>query len=138
MNTKAKEFITAVMKDEALKAKVDSFPTPKDEAERQAITEEKIIPFAKTLGYDLTLEDFTGSANGELDDNELDAVAGAGACACVFGGGGGGTDSRDGHTYGCACVLYGQGGDGTFEDANCWCPMSGAGADGTQYNVWSN
>ena len=52
----------------------------------------------------------------------------------MFAGAGGGTDSNDYHTYGCACVLYGQGGDGHLNDRNCICGAAGEGYDDTQYD----
>ena len=58
-------------------------------------------------------------SSNELDDDALDAVV----------GGRGGIDAKDGKKYGCACVLYGQGGDGRAKDANCRCYFGGAGSD---------
>ena len=57
---------------------------------------------------------------------------------CPLAGGGGGEDSDDGNVFGCACVIYGQGGDGRAKDANCRCYVGGAGNEnGKPYN-WQN
>ena len=90
---------------------------------------------AKECGIKLTaadLEKKEEAASRELLDDELDAVAGGfdnNTCFCIAGGGGGGKDSKDGKTYGCACVLYGQGGDGRANDYNCTCVGCGSGDD---------
>ena len=47
--------------------------------------------------------------------------------------GGGGIDNKDNNKYGCACVMYGQGGDGRPEDKNCQCIAHGWGEDGGFY-----
>ena len=95
---------------------------------------EAMLALAKECGIELTLaelEEKEEPASCELDDDELDAVAGGGenTCFCVGGGGGGGIDSKDGKKYGCACVLYGQGGDGRAKDYNCTCCSVGTGND---------
>ena len=99
---------------------------------------EAMLALAKECGIELTLADLEEKeepASCELDDDELDAVAGGGGCACLAGGGGGGTDSNDGRTYGCACVGYGQGGDGRASDMNCICPAFGTGFDNEQFQL---
>ena len=96
------------------------------------------LELAKENGIELTEADFAKkekSVSGELSDDELDAVAGGGGCGCFAGGGGGGTDSNDGRTYGCACVVYGQGGDGRANDMNCICPAFGTGFDNEQFQL---
>ncbi len=71
------------------------------------------------LGIELNEADFAKEEScNELNDNELDAVSG-----------GGGTGKVDGNTYGCACIAYGQGGDGRADDVNCACPFAGSGSD---------
>lgn len=37
------------------------------------------------------------------------------------------------NTYGCACVGYGQGGDGAWDDVNCFCAIGGIGEDRNIY-----
>ncbi len=82
------------------------------------------------LGIELNEADFAKEEScNELNDNELDAVSGGGGCECMIAGGGGGTDKVDGNTYGCACIAYGQGGDGRADDVNCACPFAGSGSD---------
>ena len=93
-----------------------------------------MLALAKECGIELTLADLEEKeepASCELDDDELDAVAGGSGCICALGGGGKGTDIVDGNKYGCACVVYGQGGDGRASDMNCFC-VAGGGTDDIQ------
>ena len=83
---------------------------------------------AREMGFELTDADFQPPA-GELGENDLGNVAGGGFCICPALGGGGGTDDTNGETYGCGCVVYGQGGDGRITDVNCCCLIAGAGTD---------
>ena len=119
-----KKFLEIVSKDEALKQKALAFnDMEKEDAIRVAIA------LAKEVGIELTEADFpVKEANNALADDELDAVVG-GNCFCSLAGGGDGTDARDGKTYGCACVGYGQGGDGRASDTNCICVAAGGGND---------
>ena len=136
MTDQAKEFIKKVNSDQALYEKFKALvPEDQNGIDREAFIAEKILPFAKKAGYDLTAEDFKKDAptSGEISDSELAAVAG-GDCCCVVAGGGGGVDMYDDNSYTCACVVYGQGGDGRANDANCFCP-AGAGA-GADYEQW--
>ena len=124
MSENFKKFLEIVSKDEALKQKALAF---NDMEKGDAIR--AVIALAKEVGIELTEADFSEKeANNELTDDELDSVAG-GNCACAVGGGGGGTDASDGKTYGCACVMYGQGGDGRAKDMNCACAGLGTGND---------
>jgi len=127
MSENMKKFLELVSKDEALKQKVlacnDMEPA---DAVRTSIA------LAKEAGIELTEDDFAQKrTDGELNDDELDAVTGGtdGICACGFAGGGGGVDAEDKNVYGCACVMYGQGGDGRPEDMNCQCIAAGVGDD---------
>ena len=132
MNEKAKAFVVAVNSDPEKKAALEGIQRPKDQAELDQMMEDKIIPMAKTMGYDLTLDDFKENYNGEVDDSELDQVAGgSGGCGCMVAGGGGGQEDKEdyGQTYGCACVGYGQGGDCNNVNDNCICPAVGSGSD---------
>ena len=88
----------------------------------------ELVAAAREKGFELSEEDFKPAA-GELDEADPNNVAGGGGCGCVGAGGGGGTDSVDGSVYGCACVLYGQGGDGRALDSNCVCAPAGLGTD---------
>ena len=63
-----------------------------------------LIAAAKELGIDLTEADFV-QPEGELNADELEAVAGGKACYCVVGGGG--TESGVDDT--CACAVGGAG-----------------------------
>lgn len=112
-----KKFLEVVSKDKEL-------------SERLKVMTEKaeIIAEAANLGIMLTEADFEVTES-EMSDKELSGISG-GDCLCAMAGGGGGTDAYDGKTYGCACVLYGQGGDGSADDFNCCCVAGGAGVDG--------
>lgn len=95
-----------------------------------------LIELAKEQGMELSEADFVAS-EGELSENELDSVSGGafgdglitheGHCGCMAGGGGGGHMYDDGATYGCACVAYGQGGDGKDSHWECVCLFMGDG-----------
>lgn len=84
-----------------------------------------IIALAKEYGVEIAETDFRAvPAEGELSDDELEAVAGGGDCYCVLGGGG----SAGKHCDTCACVIYGVG----MDDQNrsrCQCPTVGDGTD---------
>ena len=93
------------------------------------------IELAKENGIELCETDFE-AAEGELSEDELDAVSGGrlgseetheGHCGCFAGGAGGGQMLNDGKTYGCACVAYGQGGDGKNDHWECFCVVIGNG-----------
>lgn len=52
-----------------------------------ALTKDELIALAKELGIALTEADFE-KPDGELNDDELDTVAGGKVCVFVVGGGG--------------------------------------------------
>lgn len=116
-----KEFIKFVNENPELKEKLKALPegTPKED----------IIQLAKEYGFNLTDNIFEAPKDNALSDDELEAVAGGGglACFCIAAGGGGGISDKDGHTFGCACPVYGQGGDGIDEHFKCLCPFAGGG-----------
>ena len=110
-----KKLLEEMEKNQELKAKIEELDknpksTPKD-----------YIQVAAEYGIEIKEEDFK-PAQEELNDDELDAVAGGKACGCLFGGGGaaneedktcacvagGGGEHTDG-SFRCACVLYGTG-----------------------------
>ena len=113
MSENMKKFLEAVSKSEELVAKVNA---EKDQ--------DALIALAKELGIALTAADFED--DGELSDDELDAVAGGTAvnCSCAFGGGGSGDDNDKT----CACVLAGAGMQKNG-DERCVCPLAGFGYD---------
>ena len=81
-----------------------------------------LIAAAKTMGIELTEADFV-QPEGELNDDELETVAGGGECACVLGGGG-----TKGENYpACACVGAGVGIDSDGKNFRCICSVGGAG-----------
>ena len=72
----------------------------------KAETAEAVIALAKEKGFALTAADLTVEAKqGEVSDDELEAVAGGKVCVCVAGGGG--EAGNNDHT--CWCVLVGEG-----------------------------
>ena len=125
MSENLKKFLDLIASNKELEAKALACNEMDEEKGKQAL-----IELAKENGIELIAADFEKkAAAAELDDDELDAVAGGGGCGCGYGGGGGGVDAVDGNVYGCACVIYGQGGDGRASDVNCLCIAVGAGAD---------
>ena len=116
MTEKAKEFLAAMAKDEELAGQM---------VDAQSV--EQALEIAKEKGYALTAEDFTppGEAE-EINDDELQAVAGGWkSCGCVVGGYGK-HDPSD-KSGSCSCFV---GGWGSFinGDIRCFCPAAGGGA----------
>lgn len=95
---------------------------------------------AAELGIPLTEADFE-APEGELSEDELEAVAGAGNCYCLAGGGGTDQDAPSCEMSGhqdqvCWCVVWGEGWESDFtgydntpsgEHQRCECPMVGNG-----------
>ena len=84
-----------------------------------------IIAAAQQRGIALTEADFAADTGAELNEDELDAVAGGGKCACILGGGG----KADDNCNKCSCVLDGA---GKFKDGivnRCGCVGAGGGVD---------
>ena len=114
-----KKFLEELEKNPELKAKMEELDknpesTPKD-----------FIEAAAEYGVELKEEDFQPvSAQGELKDDELDAVAGGDGCVCVYGGGG----KDDWYHKTCACVM-GGGGSGKDDYDGCICVMLGTGGE---------
>ena len=124
MSETMKKFLATVSADKDLQAKALACTEMGEEEGKKAL-----IALAKEIGFELTMADFEKPDSEELDDDDLDSVAGgAGGCACPFAGGGGGTSDVTGKTFGCACAVYGQGGDGSENHWNCFCAVTGAGA----------
>ena len=123
-----KRFFDAVANDEGLRERASAL-SGKHKPDEAAIKAE-LLSFAKSEGYDFTeseLDAFTDRQRRELNDDELDAVAGGDRrCACYVGGGGGGT-SEAGNTFVCVCVAYGQGGDAREYNWICSCFLDGSG-----------
>ena len=90
MTENLKAFADEVNKNEELKNKLTALNN--DETAKG-----KVIEIAKDYGFTLTEEDFEAKgAEGELSEDELNAVAGG---FCVFHGGGGGLN--------CGCAVLG-------------------------------
>ena len=104
----AKKFEELLRSDKTLQDKLtaamDAFDGNKaDEAE---VFDAVIAPLAAAVGLPVTIEEIKGLAMDrvELDDNELDAVAGGGTCFII-----GGSDdvSADCALGGCTCAWIG-------------------------------
>lgn len=82
----------------------------------------QLIALGKEKG--LTLSDADFQPDNELDDAELETVAGGKACYCVAGGGG----VRGGNDNMCVCVLAGEGHQhDNIYITRCSCPVIGHG-----------
>lgn len=114
MNEKVTKFYEAVSADDALQEELASVTEGVDvegvseEEARQAMAE-AVAAFAAEHDLDLTVEDVLAAdadatAEGELSDAELAAVAGGGDCGCVI----------IGAVNGCGCFIVGgvHSGDG--------------------------
>ncbi len=85
MSKNMKKFLEMASKDENLKNKLMEL-----EKMESAEAIRKGIALAKELGIELSEADFAkAEASGELNDDELDAVAGGGGGGCRYSGGGG-------------------------------------------------
>ncbi len=124
-------FIEAVAKDEALQSSLAAACT--DQKERKpdasgidAVWVNRIIPLAKSKGFDFTLEEVHQyQATHRVDpvkipDDELDAVVGGERCLCVVGGYGGGNE----YDPACWCIIAGA---GTEWDNTTRCSCAGYG-----------
>ena len=113
MTENMQKFLELVSKDEALVAKIG------------AMGKDELIALAKELGVALTDADLTRPTQ-ELDDDDLDTVAGGSdvSCACAMGGGG----TKDANDKTCACVLAGVGYD-VNKAERCLCGFAGYGYD---------
>ena len=100
-NQNVKAFIEALSQDEsiqkALKEKEMAYTGIKED--RETFMEAVVIPLAKEVGYEFTLKDLKDfekgmRPQGELDEDELESVAGGTTWGlCVLGGIGGGGES---------------------------------------------
>ena len=116
-----KQFLEELEKNQELKAKIEELD------KNPASTPKDFIRVAAEYGVELKEEDFQPvSAQGELADDELDAVAGGKTCACVTGGGGVAGESHG--TWACALVGYGAGNPEFHKP--CYCSAAGGGSDG--------
>ena len=114
MTEKLKKFLEMVSKDETLRAKVGT------------MGKKELLALAKELGLELTEADLAKLAVQELDDDDLDTVAGGSnvSCACAMGGGG----TKDANDKTCACVVAGIGYD-VNKVERCLCGFAGYGYD---------
>lgn len=114
MSENMKLFLEKVSETPELAAKVDNVSDPN-----------VLIAMAAEMGITLTADDFKKPIE-EMDDSELDTVAGGGdvSCACAMGGGG----TKDANDKTCACVLAGVGYD-SHKRERCLCGFAGYGYD---------
>ena len=114
MTENLKKFLEMVSKDETLSAKVGT------------MGKKELLALAKKLGLELTEADLATLAVQELDDDDLDTVAGGSnvSCACAMGGGG----TKDVNDRTCACVAAGIGYD-VNKVERCLCGFAGYGYD---------
>ena len=110
MTDNAKKFLEKLSADKALAARVST------------MDKDAVLAEAQRLGIALTEADLAPEANAELNENELNAVAGGGTCACVFVGGGTKSDTYDK----CVCAFYGIG-EFADEVERCGCVGAGGG-----------
>ena len=129
MSENLKKFFESVSKDEVLQEKMKALSVDRENAVAY------IIALAKEIDIELTEADFKASEE-ELSEDELGAVSGGmgssggctnSACWCTVGGGGGGRMLDDNSAFGCACAVYGQGGDGKDDHQVCICVVVGEG-----------
>ena len=129
MSENLKRFFEFVSKDEVLQEKMKALSVDRENAVAY------IIALAKEIDIELTEADFEASEE-ELSEDELGAVSGGmgssggctnSACWCTVGGGGGGRMLDDNSAFGCACAVYGQGGDGKDDHQVCICVVVGEG-----------
>jgi len=124
-------FLEAVAKDEALKASLtavcaDQTDREIDQSRSEGVWANRIIPLAKSKGFDFTLEEVHAHQTAhpvkpeKIADEELDAVVGGDRCLCILGGYGGGNECDPA----CWCALAGW---GTEWDSDLRCSCSGYG-----------
>lgn len=113
-----KEFVELIKTNPEVREKVEALCKNKE------ATEADFIALAAEYGITITEEDFEQKpADGEMSDDELEAVSGGSKCICVIAGGGTGDAS---HAT-CGCVGLGFAFHGTEEDNCCICTLFGAG-----------
>lgn len=110
MTENMKKFLEAVSKNDELYDKFNS------------AAQEDMIAMAKTLGIELTAADFAQES--ELEDDELEAVAGGGECICALSGAGN-AESKYGKF--CFCALGGGGEYSKVGGGGCRCACVGGG-----------
>ncbi|MBR1751583.1 MAG: Nif11-like leader peptide family RiPP precursor [Ruminococcus sp.] len=93
---------------------------------------ETLIAIAAERGITLTDADFEQELpEGELSDDELDAVAGGDSCVCFIGGGGSSDETVLGTDEKCTCVFAGVGkgvdAKSPRERRRCICDFAGIG-----------
>lgn len=120
MNESLLKFMEMMSKDANLQSKLDKLIANNDTA--------GVVALAASVGIDIAEDDLVLQAAPqvvELDDAELEAVAGGWKeCVCVLGGGG----KADSDGLACACVAGGLGvGRKNKEATRCACAMSGFG-----------
>ena len=118
--------------------KLAEFISAQDEETIKKVTKmeaEELIAYAAENGITVTAEELEEAEKevkeraakkeeGELSDDELDAVAGGAVCACAVGGGGKGGK----HDETCGCFVAGWGEEHNYHGwYRCWCVVGGGG-----------
>ncbi len=123
-----KKFLEELEKNPELKAKMEELD------KNPASTPKDFIKAAAEYGVELTEEDFqTAGAKEELQDDELDAVAGGSMCFCDRNGGG----LEDEYHGTCVCVFVGIGEATDDYYMGCHCGYGGVGDDRSMDSYWS-
>lgn len=114
MSENLKKFLEIVSKSDELTEKIGT------------MGQDEVLALAREMGVELTEADLEKPAVQELDEDELDAVAGGidVSCACAMGGGG----TKDNNDKTCACVIAG-GGYARNGRERCVCGIAGCGYD---------
>ncbi|MBQ8639637.1 MAG: Nif11-like leader peptide family RiPP precursor [Lachnospiraceae bacterium] len=111
MTENMKNFLKKVSEDKTLAEKVGK------------LEKAELIALAKELGIELTEADLA-QEEGEISENEMDAVVGGyKRCVCIAGGGG----KKDSEGDVCACVGAGVGLSKVDGEARCVCATAGTG-----------
>ena len=125
MTDAMREFLEEASKDKEFSQKVS-----------KADTKEALIALAAEKGFTLTEADMESPKpqDGEISDDEVEAVAGGGMCFCAVGGGG----TKGDYDKTCACVLAGAGDGYTHGDKGCRCECAMAGIGDTYDSIIFN
>lgn len=103
MTESKKKLLELASADQKLRSRLEACShMPEEEARAQTMA------LAAQYGIRLTQEDFAPESR-EIDEDDLDAVAGGMCCFCVIGGGGTGSESDGFTSQTCVCMACGDG-----------------------------
>lgn len=69
-----KDFVVAVMASPETKRKILSIEFPESDVERASVIEEKVVPLAQDMGFDLNVSDFMKPAFSAFVDDIMSAA----------------------------------------------------------------